>query len=78
MALRYPLRLIPPVMKESVMKTIGNIIKQESEEISEQRKVRYLNKFMNAIIQKKVLRTSPILFEFLSLDSKNFKPYQEK
>ncbi len=78
MVLRYPLRLIPPVMKESVIKTIGNIIKQENEEISEQRKVRYLNKFMNAIIKKKILRTSPILFEFLSLDSKNFKPYLEK
>jgi hypothetical protein len=78
MVLRYPLRLIPPVMKESVMKTIGNIIKQENEEVSEQRKVRYLNRFMNAIIKKKILRTSPILFEFLSLDSKNFKPYLEK
>ena len=78
MVLRYPLRLIPPVMKESVIKTIGNIIKQENEEISEQRKVRYLNKFMNAIIQKKILRTSPLLFEFLSLESKKFKSYQEK
>ena len=78
MVLRYPLRLIPPVMKESVFKTIGNIIKQENEEISEQRKVRYLNKFMNAIIQKKILRTSPLLFEFLSLESKKFKSYQEK
>ena len=78
MVLRYPLRLIPPVMKESVMKTIGNIIKQENEEITEQRKIRYLNKFMNSIIQKKILRTSPLLFEFLSLDSKVFKLYQEK
>jgi hypothetical protein len=78
MVLRYPLRLIPPVMKESVIKTIGNIIKQENEEISEQRKVRYLNKFMNAIIQKKILRTSPLLFEFLSLESKKFKSYQDK
>ena len=78
LVLRYPLRLIPPVMKESVMKTIGNIIKQENEEITEQRKIRYLNTFMNAIIQKKILRTSPILFEFLSLDTKVFKLYQEK
>ena len=40
--------------------------------------MRYLNKFMNAIIQKKILRTSPLLFEFLSLESKKFKSYQDK
>ena len=66
MVLRYTLRLIPPVMKESVIKTIGNI------------KFRYLNKFMNTIIQKKILRNTPLLFEFLSLESKKFKSYQEK
>ena len=76
--IRYPLRLIPPVMKQTILKQLGNIFKIESEEIIEQRKVRYLNKFINAILQKQILRTSPIFYEFLVLDENLFKKYQNK
>ena len=76
--IRYPLRLIPPVMKESLLKQIGNILKIESEDVIEQRKIRYLNKFINSILQKKILRTSPIFHEFLCLSEDNFKKYRNK
>jgi hypothetical protein len=64
-------------MKENILKQIGNMIKNETEEIIEQRKVRYLNKFMNSLIQKKILATSPLLYEFLILDNNKFKQYQD-
>ena len=76
--IRYPLRLIPPVMKESLLKQIGNILKIESEDVIEQRKIRYLNKFINVILQKKILRTSPIFHEFLSLNEDDFKKYRNQ
>ena len=76
--IRYPLRLIPPVMKESILKQLGNILKIESEDVIEQRKIRYLNKFLNVILQKKILRTSPIFHEFLYLSEDKFKKYQVK
>ena len=75
LVIRYPLRFVPPVMRENVLK---QIFKQENEDIAEQRKVRYLNKFMYSIIRKKILRTSPLLFAFLILDDKSFKNYQSK
>ena len=76
--IRYPLRLIPPVMKESIFKQIGNMLKIESEDIIEQRKIRYLNKFINAILKKKILKTSPIFHEFLCLSDDRFKKYRNK
>ena len=65
-------------MKESLLKQIGNILKIESEDVIEQRKIRYLNKFINSILQKKILRTSPIFHEFLCLSEDNFKKYRNK
>ena len=75
---RYALRLIPPIMKESISKQIGKIIKNESEEIIVERSIRYLNTFISSILQKKILRTSPILHEFLALKENLFKKYQNK
>ena len=76
--IRYPLRVIPPIMKDNVLKQIGNVLKLESEEINEQRKLRYLNQFMSCLINKKIIRTSPILYEFLVLNNDLFKTYQNK
>ena len=76
--IRYPLRLVPPIMKENIFKQIGNIFKFENEDIIEQTKTRYLNKFINSLLQKKIFRTSPIFHEFLSLNEDNFKKYQNQ
>ena len=76
--IRYPYRVVPPLMKETVLKQIGNVLKLENEEFNEQRKLRYLNRFMEGLIKKKIFRTSPLLFEFLELNNQLFKTYQDK
>jgi hypothetical protein len=40
-------------------------------------RIRYLNKFMNGILRKKILRTSPITYEFLVLEQKDFEKYKK-
>ena len=75
---RYPLRLIPPIGKENVVKQIENILKMENEEYIELRKMRYLQRFMNSLLQRNIFKTSPILYEFLRLDEELFKTYQKK
>ena len=77
LVIRYPLRLVPPVMKESILNKIGNLLRIENEEAIEQRKIRYLNKFINILLQKKIFRSSPVLHEFLSLDDERFKKYRK-
>jgi len=74
--IRYPLRIIPPIYKENMMKQIGNVLKLENEQVIEEKRVRYLNQFMDSITKKKILRTSPILYEFLILNTETFKRYQ--
>ena len=76
--LRYPLRLVPHIIKESNLSYEEIIDKNDREDICEEKKVRYLNTFMKRLLQKKIFRTSPILFEFLELDSDKFKKYKEK
>ena len=76
--IRYPFRVIPPLMKENVLNKIENVLKLEKEDLKEEKKLRYLNQFMDCITKKKVLKTSPILQEFLSLKSELFKKYQNK
>jgi hypothetical protein len=78
LVLRYPFRVIPPIMKENVLNKIGNVLKLESEELKEEKKLRYLNQFMDCLTKKKILRTSPILQEFLLLNNELFKKYQNK
>ena len=75
---RYPLRLIPPIGKENVVKQIENILNMETEEYIELRKMRYLQKFMDNLIKRNIFKTSPILYEFLRLNDEIFKTYQKK
>ena len=48
------------------------ISKQDSEEVAELAKIKYLSYYMNSLIKKKIFRTSPILYEFLELNDKDF------
>jgi hypothetical protein len=75
---RYPLRIVPPILKENMLKQLGSALKLENEEANEERKLRILNRFMDGLIKKKIFRTSPILYEFLVLKSELFKKYQGK
>ena len=75
--MRYHLRFIPPLTKGLSSKN-ENKKKQQEDDNSRLRKIRYFNKFMNAIIQKKILRTSPILLQFLTLNNDEFKKYTKK
>ena len=78
LVIRYPLRYIPPIIKEIDLKQMENNLNIENEDLYEQRKVRYLNQFFNSLIKKKILRTSPILLEFLVLENEIFKKYQNQ
>ena len=51
--LRYPLRIVAPIIKESSFNQTDLVEKTDSEEIIEQKKVNYLNQFINKLIQKK-------------------------
>ena len=75
--LRYTLRLIPNLIKENYLYSMEIIDKGDNEEITEEKKVKYLHNFMKKILQRKILRTSPILFEFLELDENKFMKYKE-
>ena len=75
---RYPLRYVPPIGKENVVKQIENILKFENEEYIELRKMRYLQRFMDSVIKRNIFKTSPILLEFLILDDEKFKVYQKR
>ena len=76
--LRYPLRLVPNIIKENNLFNEDVLDRNDKEEINEEKKIKYLNNFMGRLLQKKIFRTSPILYEFLELDDKNFKKYKEK
>ena len=78
LTIRYPLRLIPPLGKENVVKQIENILNMENEEYIELRKMRYLQRFMDSLIKRNIFKTSPILQEFLALNDELFKTYQNK
>ena len=85
---RYPFILVPPLTKEVFLSNININIpifsKKKNDEItiSEKenldKKVRYLTKFMNGILRKKILRTFPITLQFLTLDDNNFEKYKNK
>ena len=74
--LRYPLRLTPVVVKENIIKQMGKNLMNENDENYESRKMRYLNKFIESILEKKILCTSPIFYEFLILDAKKLAKYK--
>ena len=63
---RYPFKYIPPIFPTGQ--------KDHSHEFYK----RYLNRFLEYICQRKILRTSPITFEFLELNSNSFFTYKKK
>ena len=74
---RYPLRLVPPCVKENSFYQLEIVDKNDTEEILEEKKIKYLSIFMSKLLQRKIFRTSPILYEFLELDEKGFKKYKD-
>lgn len=74
---RYPLRVVPPIIKENNFNQMDIVEKTDTEEKIENKKVKYLSMFMNKLLQKKLFRTSPILLEFLRLEDKDFKKYRD-
>ena len=73
---RYPLRLTPVIPKDNVVKNVGKNLKSENEETFEFRKIRYLKRFVDMVLNKKIFATSPILYQFLVLDDQKFKKYK--
>ena len=74
---RYPLRIVPPLIRENQFNTLDLVDKNDTEKIIEEKKAKYLNNFINKLLQRKLYRTSPIVLEFLELDDKAFKKYRE-
>ncbi len=90
---RYPFILVPPIMKESIFNKISfntlntlnslNVFKRKNSNSENNEnellecKTRYLNKFINAVLRKKILRTSPLTLEFLKLEEKDFEQYKK-
>ena len=65
--MRYPFILISPLIKSI------NFYKLDSNG-----KIRYLNRFIKGILRKKIIRTSPLTYEFLTLEKKKFDDYSQK
>ena len=74
--IRYPLRLVPVIVKDVIVKQVGKNLKNENDENFELRKIRYLNRFIESILKKKILCGSPIFYEFLVLDTIKFAKYR--
>ena len=64
---RYPFKYVPPIFP-----------KNKDKEYSHELYKRYLNRFLESICQKKILRTSPITLEFLELSTLDFATYRKK
>ena len=77
LGLYYALRVVPPLLKESMFFQLEIVNKKDSEEVIENSKVNYLNDFMTSLIKKKIFRTSAILYEFLELNDADFKKYKD-
>ena len=77
LGLYYALRVVPPLLKESMFFQLEIVNKKDSEEVIENAKVKYLNYFMTSLIKKKIFRTSAILYEFLELNDIDFKKYKD-
>ena len=63
---KYPLIYIPPIYINK---------KSNTEKPFEQ--MRYILKFFNALLRKKILRISPMLYQFLTLDNNKLTKYKE-
>lgn len=74
----YPLRLVTPLIKEDKLIQNGILEKNDNEEISNIKKVDYLNAFFRALLTRKLFRTSNLLCNFLELNEDDFKKFREK
>ena len=52
--IRYPLRLVPVVVKDLIVKQAGKNLRNENDENFELRKIRYLNRFIESVLKKKI------------------------
>ena len=64
---RYPFKFVPPIFP-----------KNKDKDYSHELFKRYLNRFLEYICQRKILRTSPITLEFLELNTNEFAIYRKK
>ncbi len=64
---KYPLRYIPPLCG----------IKDKTKTDRHVLLTKYIIKFMNAIMRRKLLRISPMLYQFLTLDKDKFAKYKD-
>ena len=63
---KYPLIYIPPVYN-----------KEKNKNDKPHQQTRYIIKFFNAISRKKILRTSSMIYQFLTLDNDKFTKYKD-
>jgi len=63
---RYPFKYIPPILPRNKEKTYSHELYK-----------RYLNRFLEHVAQRKILRTSPITLEFLELSRNEFETYRK-
>ena len=63
---KYPLIYIPPIYYS-----------KDKSKNDPYLTTRYINKFMNAIIRRKLLRISPMTYQFLTLEGDKFMKYKE-
>ena len=73
----YPLRIIPPLVKEVNLALEGIVDKNDDDNQIAKKKVKHLNKFIDTLLQKKLFRTSSLLYNFLVLSKDEFKKYKE-
>ena len=64
---KYPLIYIPPIY----------CIKDKSKFDKPLLFINYINKFINAIMRRKLLRISPMIYQFLTLDKDKFAKYKD-
>ena len=64
---RYPFKYVPPLFPKNKDKTYSHELYK-----------RYLNRFLEDLMQRKILRTSPITLEFIELDTEHFEKYKKK
>ena len=78
LGLYYALRIVPPLIKESMLYQLEIVSKKDTEEVVEQAKIKHLNYFITALLKRKIFRTSAILYEFLELNDKDLKVYKDQ
>ena len=64
---RYPFKIIPPIFPRNKDKTYSHELYK-----------RYLTRFLEHVVERKILRTSPITLEFLELNTAQWEIYRQK